>query len=80
MNTKVMNGVNGSATLTGTAAQTPTGAPAWGAIDILTDTVFTSLTGTMTGYAGVTYPAGKILYGRFTALQLASGSVIAYNF
>jgi hypothetical protein len=70
----------GSQTITGTSAQTPaTGVTAWCAIVVVDDAVFTSLTGNHTGSSGVTYPKGHVIYGRFTGLQLASGTVDVYN-
>ena len=67
---------NAVAYLTGTAPQTGT----FTAIDILTDTVFTTLTG-MNGssISGVTFTAGRIIYGPFTTITLASGSVLVYS-
>jgi hypothetical protein len=51
------------------------------AIQCINDTVFTTLTATgstTTGISSLTYPAGTILYGEFTAITLASGAVHAY--
>ena len=56
----------------------------WTAIQVLTDTKFHTLTGNVTGVANtllgtaVLLPAGLVLFGSFTAIQLHSGSVIAY--
>lgn len=49
------------------------------AITILSDVVFTTLTG-MSGDAltAVTFPAGITIYGNFTAVTLASGSAVLY--
>lgn len=58
---------------------------AWTAIQVLTDTKFHTLTGNITGLAdtllgsAVLVPAGLVLFGNFTAIQLHSGSVIAYS-
>ena len=41
-----------------------------------TGTAATDLGGTV---AGVTIPAGAILHGRFTAIQLSSGAAAAYQ-
>jgi hypothetical protein len=41
-----------------------------------TGTAATDLGGTV---AGVTIPAGAILHGRFTAIQLSSGAAVAYQ-
>lgn len=52
----------------------------WLAIQVLTDATFDTLTGNLAGtVTGVTYTAGTILFGVFTALTLSGGSVIAYN-
>ena len=49
------------------------------AIQVLEDTNFEILDGNMQGnVADVEFSAGTILYGRFTAIKLAYGSVIAY--
>jgi hypothetical protein len=66
----------GSKTQTGTSAAT--GGP-WCAIVVVSACVFTTLTGSHTGFSGVTYPAGHILVGNFTAVTLASGTVDLYN-
>lgn len=57
------------------------------AITMLEDTTFTTLTAPnwSAGSAGssavtsVTYPKGLTIFGRFTAVTLATGKVIAYN-
>lgn len=57
----------------------------WAAIQAVTDTKFHTLTGNVTGLANVTsgsaieVPAGLTIFGLFTAIQLHSGSVIAYK-
>jgi len=53
----------------------------WFAIYAITDATFTTLTsdnltGTLTG---ITLSKGMTLHGRFSAITLAGGSVIAYN-
>lgn len=50
------------------------------AINIIADAVFTTLTG-MTGdaLAGVTFAAGTWIYGKFTAVTLASGKAVLYT-
>ena len=61
---------------TGTTVLTGT----WNAIYTLTDTVFTTLTGLGgDSISGVTFPANRMFYGNFTAVTLASGSVILYE-
>lgn len=49
------------------------------AILVVADCVFTTLTG-MSGdsISGVTFTAGMTLYGNFSTVKLASGSVILY--
>ena len=52
------------------------------AIQIIADTVFSSLTAlnsTVGGLVGVTLTAGTIIYGPFTSYDLTSGKVIAYK-
>lgn len=51
-------------------------------VQMVTDTVFTTLTDTTdTGgpLAGLTIPAGVTLYGNFTSIKLTSGACRAYN-
>ena len=51
---------------------------AWGAITTLTATNFATLTGLTTGsLTGFSIAAGITIYGEFTAITLASGSVHA---
>ncbi len=53
------------------------------AIQIIEDTVFTTLTDPTMEVAdsisGITFPAGIIIFGAFTTITLASGSVLAYK-
>jgi len=53
------------------------------AIQILTATVFNTsgTVGNLTGDAltGVSFPAGTVIYGGWTSIQLVSGSAIAYT-
>ncbi len=51
----------------------------WFCIDVLTDCVFTTLTGNCSGTSGVTFAAGVKLFGRYSVIKLASGSVVAYK-
>lgn len=80
-NVRVTNGAAGGAYNGGTDPQ----AGKWGAIQVLTNAAFHTLTGNLAGVANVTsgsaptIPAGTILYGNFVAYQLHSGSVIAYD-
>ena len=68
-------GQNGSQVITGTGATTGD----WFCIDVITAAVFTLLTGNMTSVGSTSFPAGTKIFGRFTAITLASGSVIAYK-
>jgi len=79
----IMNGVrddefgqNGGSYITTTTAT----AGNWKVIKCITACVFTTLT-TSVGddFDAVALSAGDVLYGPFTNLELASGSVIAYN-
>lgn len=61
---------------TGTSALTGT----WTAIQMVEATVFTTLTGLGgDSSGGVSFPAGMVIYGSFTAVTLASGKVILYS-
>ena len=53
----------------------------WFAIYAITDATFTTLTsGNLTGtLTGITLSKGMTLHGHFSAITLASGSVIAYD-
>ncbi len=52
----------------------------WCAFQCITATVFDTATKcNITGLAGVSIPAGTILYGLFSQIKLTSGSGIAYN-
>jgi len=74
-------GQAGGRIISDAATHTPDDYIVWFAIYIITDTVFdagtaSNLNGTITG---ITYSAGFTLYGRFTAIQLVSGDVVAYE-
>jgi hypothetical protein len=71
-------GKYGAVTETGTTAVTGN----FAAIQMIEDTVFTTLTSSnWSGDAmtGVTFKAGQVIYGAFTAFTLTSGKVIAYK-
>ena len=54
----------------------------WFAISMITNTVIASWTPAFTVYgvlASITWPAGFIMFGNFSAIQLTSGSVVVYN-
>jgi len=57
---------------------TPSTGYIFNAIQIVTDAALTC-TGNVTGLSGVTFTAGSIIYGQYTSVTIASGSVIAYH-
>ena len=61
-----------------TDATTPATGFKFVAIQVITDCSIT-LVGNITGITTTGITAGTIIYGRYTSLTLASGSVIAYN-
>jgi hypothetical protein len=80
-NVTVINGRNGGAYIGGTSANTGQ----WELIQVIADVKFHTLTGTISGGianttsgSAPTIPAGTILPGTFTAIQLHSGAVVAY--
>jgi hypothetical protein len=85
-NNKITNGLSGGFYIASTAPYTGD----WIAIQVLADTKFQVLTGNITddpiaelvsvssGGAPI-IPAGTTLFGKFTAIKLHSGRVIAYN-
>ena len=79
MNTIDYLGQNGTTLINDTGAVTGK----WFAIQMISDTVFTTLTDpTMTlhgTYAGMTFLGGELIFGHFTAITLASGAVLAYK-
>lgn len=80
-NVKTTNGLSGGAYYADTDPHTGD----WLAIQVLADAKFHTLTGNLTGVANTTegnapvIPAGSTIFGKFTALQLHSGRVIAYT-
>lgn len=80
-NARITNSLSGAQYIGGTAATNGD----WSAINIITDAKFHTLTGNVSGLenttlgSAVTVPAGVTLFGTFSAIQLHSGSVIAYN-
>jgi hypothetical protein len=80
-NTRITNQSSGGTYVGGTAATTGN----WAAIQVLTAAKFHTLTGNIAAAANTTegsaptIPAGTMLTGQFTAFQLHSGTVIAYN-
>jgi hypothetical protein len=49
------------------------------AIQILSNAVISSCTGNLTGFSGVTIPAGALIYCNLTAITLASGVAVLYK-
>ena len=55
------------------------------AVTVIAAATFTTLTAedsahpSTSDFSGVTIPAGVTIYGRWTAIELATGSVVAYN-
>ena len=81
-NNKITNGLSGGIYIADTAARTGD----YLAIQVLADAKFSALTGNITnGIANATsgsaptIPAGTTLFGKFTAITLHSGRIIAYN-
>ena len=62
-----------------TSELTPSAKNEFYCIQCVTDTVISSYTGNITGLGGVTFPAGMCIFGRFSSVTLASGSVILYE-
>ena len=56
---------------------TPSTGYIFNAVQVLTDAALTCI-GNVTGISSVTLTAGSILYGQYTSITIASGSVIAY--
>ena len=80
-NQKITNGLSGGNYIADTTLRTGD----WLAIQVLADAKFHTLTGNIADIANTTdasapvIPAGTILFGKFTALDLHSGRVIAYT-
>lgn len=80
-NISVRNRTSGGQVITGTSAVSGD----FVSIDVMTDSKFHTLTGNLTGAANTTeasaplIKAGTTLDGRFSALQLHSGTIVAYN-
>lgn len=70
-------GTNGAKIVTDTTATTGE----FYAIQVIDDATFSALTGfQLQGtWTGVAFPAGTIIYGRFTAFTLSAGKVVAYR-
>ena len=80
-NNKITNGLSGGAYYADTDAHTGD----WLAIQVLADAKFHTLTGNLADIANATegsapvIPAGTVLFGKFTTLDLHSGRIIAYT-
>ena len=50
------------------------------AVQALTDAVFNSIDGNISGISdAITLPAGQILHGRFSKVDLRSGTIVTYG-
>ena len=79
--TTVNNGFDGGELVDDTTARTGQ----WNAVQVLADAKFHTLTGNLVGVANTTegsapsIPAGTVLFGIFSAVELHSGKVVMYN-
>jgi hypothetical protein len=75
--TVINNNLNGGQVINNTTPVTGN----WTEIRVITATVFTTLTGSpgITNVGSTSFPVGTVLNGRFTAITLASGSIVAYH-
>jgi hypothetical protein len=67
--------IHASHTISDTTPYVPPAGFHVAAIKIVSPAIFDTLTGTLTGYASVTYPGGYTITGVFTAVTLTSGAV-----
>jgi hypothetical protein len=80
-NNKITNGLSGGNYIADTTLRNGD----WLAVQVLADAKFHTLTGNIADIANTTdasapvIPAGTILFGKFTALDLHSGRIIAYT-
>ena len=51
----------------------------WSAIQAITAATFLELDGNLTNGYALSLPAGAIVYGRFTLIEIFTGSLIAYR-
>jgi hypothetical protein len=72
-------GKTGGKYIATTSELTPDSDHEFYAIQVIADIVITAITGNVTGLNGATITAGQVVYGRFTSITLASGSIIAYQ-
>jgi hypothetical protein len=73
--TVINNNLNGGQVINNTTPVTGN----WTEIRVITAAVFTTLTGNVTNVGSTSFPVGAVISGRFTAITLASGSVVAYH-
>lgn len=71
-------GYNGGKYISNTVANVPTTGYEFFAIQVVADCVITCV-GNVVGLTSISLSAGTIIYGRYTSIILASGSVIAYQ-
>jgi hypothetical protein len=80
-NNKITNGLSGGNYI----ADTDPHAGDWLAVQVLADAKFHTLTGNIADIADTTegdapvIPAGTVLFGKFTAITLHSGRIVAYT-
>lgn len=77
-----LTGLKGGTVIADTTAVTAAASRSFTTLLVVEEAVLAALTGNLTnasGLVGKTLPAGIAIYGRFSAVQLAAGTVIAYN-
>lgn len=80
---EIATGKYGFTIMNGAASYTPANGRLWSAISFVTAGSFTKIDPGSnppdgSNIAGITFPAGYILYGEFRGVQLATGTAIAY--
>lgn len=77
-NVKIYDKAGGQVIANTTLVNAPTGTD-FKRVQVITAAVFANTTRcNITGIDGPTFPVGMIIPGSFTAIQLSSGSIIAY--
>ena len=71
-------GLDGGQIISDTSETTPDAGYVFTAIQVITDASITAV-GNVTGLSTLSVTANNIIYGTFTSITLASGSVIAYQ-
>jgi hypothetical protein len=80
-NQKITNGLSGGNYIADTTLRNGD----WLAVQVLADAKFHTLTGNIADIANTTdasapvVPAGTVLFGKFTAIDLHSGRIVAYT-